>query len=69
MSLHNWSSDARLAERIRSSVAAGNVFHAYIIEGDTCVDKMAFAKDMLKAIICRDNPGIGCDDCIDCRKS
>jgi len=68
MSLNSWNEDRRLAERICSSVAAGNVFHAYIIEGDTCVDKMAFAKDMLKAIICRENPGIGCDDCIDCRK-
>lgn len=68
MSLNNWNQDARLAERIRSSVRAGNVFHAYIIEGDTCVDKVAFAKDMLKAILCRENPGVGCDTCIDCRK-
>jgi len=68
MSLSNWTADARLAERIRSSVTAGNVFHAYIIEGDTCCDKMAFAKDMLKAILCRENPGVGCDECIDCRK-
>ncbi|MBQ8562645.1 MAG: DNA polymerase III subunit [Firmicutes bacterium] len=68
MSLNNWRADARLTERIRGSVLAGNVFHAYIIEGDTCVDKVAFAKDMLKAIICRQRPGVGCDDCIDCRK-
>ena len=50
MSLNNWTADRKLAERIRGSVTAGNVFHAYIIEGDTCVDKVAFAKDMLKAI-------------------
>ena len=68
MSLNNWTADRKLTERIRGSVLAGNVFHAYIIEGDTCVDKMAFAKDMVKAILCRENPGTGCDDCIDCRK-
>ena len=68
MSLNNWTADRKLAERIRGSVTAGNVFHAYIIEGDTCVDKVAFAKDMLKAIMCRENPGMGCEECIDCRK-
>ena len=68
MSLSNWTSDQKLAERIRSSVLAGNVFHAYILEGDTCVDKTAFAKDILKAIICREQPGEGCDTCVDCRK-
>lgn len=68
MSLNNWESDLRLIERISGSIRAGNVFHAYIIEGDTCVDKVQFAKDMLKAIICREEPGVGCDFCIDCRK-
>lgn len=68
MSMNNWTADKRLTDRICSSVLSGNVFHAYIIEGDTCVDKVAFAKDMLKAIMCRENPGVGCEDCIDCRK-
>ena len=68
MSLRNWKSDEKLLSRIEGSIRAGNVFHAYIIEGDTCVDKTAFAKDMLKAIICREASGTGCDSCIDCRK-
>ena len=68
MSLYDWEADSRLAERIHKSILTGNVFHAYIIEGDHCVDKRAFVRDMIKAILCREKPGIGCDRCIDCRK-
>ena len=68
MSLNNWNADMQLVQRIRSSILSGNIFHAYIIEGDTCVDKVAFAKDMLKAIVCREAPGTGCSSCINCRK-
>lgn len=68
MSLSNWSQDQKLAEKIRRSILAGNVFHAYVIEGDTCVDKVQFAKEMLKAILCRQAPGEGCDQCLSCRK-
>lgn len=68
MSLNNWDSDRKLVDKIRLSVAEGRVLHAYIIEGDTCVDKVAFAKDMLKGILCQEEPGFGCDTCIVCRK-
>lgn len=68
MSLFSWESDIKLIERISKSILAGNVFHACIIEADYCVDKPAFAKDLLKAVICREEPGRGCDRCINCRK-
>ncbi len=68
MSLYKWNADKKLVEKIRRTVAAGSVFHGYIIEGDTCVYKMAFAKDMMKAIVCREEIGVGCDRCVDCRK-
>ena len=68
MSLFDWKTDGRLAERIHNGILSGNVFHACIIEGDRCVDKLAFAKDFLKAILCREEPGTGCDHCITCRK-
>ena len=68
MSLYNWTADQKLVEKISRSMIAGNIFHAYIIEGDTCIDKTAFAKDFLKAIICKEAPGVGCDQCVDCRK-
>lgn len=68
MSLNSWKADRKLVSRITGSILSGNVFHAYIIEGDTCVDKPAFAKDMMKAILCGEAPGRGCDSCITCRK-
>ena len=68
MSLKRWKSDEKLAERISRAIVSGSVSHAYIIEGDSCVDKEAFAKDFLKAICCERMPGEGCDECASCRK-
>ena len=68
MSLSNWKSNEKLVGRIVASFRGGNVSHAYIIEGDTCIDKEAFARDFLKAICCIEMPGIGCDSCVSCRK-
>ncbi len=68
MSLKRWKSDEKLAERISRAIGSGSVSHAYIIEGDSCVDKEAFAKDFLKAICCERMPGEGCDECASCRK-
>lgn len=68
MSLTRWKEDKKLIERIRQSIRDGKVSHAYLVEGDTCVDKVGFAKDFLKAVSCRVRPGEGCDTCADCRK-
>lgn len=68
MSLSNWKSDEKLVGRISASLRGGNVSHAYIIEGDNCVDKEAFARDFLKAVCCVERPGDGCDSCVTCRK-
>lgn len=68
MSLRDYKEFGRLTERISRAIASGNVSHAYIIEGDSCIDKAAFAKDFVKAVLCRENPGFGCDACVICRK-
>lgn len=62
MSLDKWKSDEKLIERISKAIRSGSVSHAYIIEGDSCVDKEDFAKDFLKAICCEKRPGLGCSD-------
>lgn len=62
MSLDKWKSDEKLIERISRAIRSGSVSHAYIIEGDSCVDKEDFAKDFLKAICCEKRPGLGCSD-------
>ena len=60
MSLDKWKSDEKLIERISKAIRSGSVSHAYIIEGDSCVDKEDFAKDFLKAICCEKRHGLGC---------
>lgn len=62
MSLDKWKSDEKLVERISRAIQSGSVSHAYIIEGDSCVDKEAFAIDFLKAVCCEKRPGLGCPD-------
>ena len=78
MSLDRWKSDEKLIERISRAIKTGSVSHAYIIEGDSCVDKEAFALDFLKAVCCEKRPGLGCSDdvgegssdcrCLSCRR-
>ena len=68
MSLADWRDEQNLINRISAAIRNGNVSHAYIIEGDTQTDKEAFARDFLKAVTCKAHPGIGCDECANCRK-
>lgn len=68
MSLRDYAEFDKLVNRISRAVAGGRVSHAYIIEGDSCIDKAAFARDFIKAVLCTRAPGIGCDECVTCRK-
>ena len=68
MSLRDYREYGRLIERISKAIANGNISHAYIIEGDSCIDKERFAKDFIKAVLCLEEPGYGCDRCVNCRK-
>lgn len=68
MSLQEWKPYFSLADKISKTIIGGNISHAYIIEGDSCIDKERFAKDFVKAIVCKEAPGLGCDTCIDCQK-
>lgn len=68
MSLRNYQEWGLLIDRLYKAVISGNVSHAYIVEGDSCIDKERFAKDFVKAILCREEPGYGCDQCTVCRK-
>lgn len=56
------------AERLERAIAEDMVSHAYIIEGDTGVDKEGFAKAFAKALLCKERPGRGCRTCPTCRK-
>lgn len=68
MSLRDFAGFGPLAERLHRVIVNGNVSHAYIIEGDSCIDKVGFVKNFIKAILCEEEPGYGCDFCVNCRK-
>lgn len=67
MSINKFT-DSRIGKKVSESILKDRLFHAYIIEGDLASDKLGFAKEMVKAAVCKENPGIGCDNCVSCRK-
>lgn len=68
MSLSKYKSNKKLVDRIIRGIREGNIFHAYIIEGDGLSDKIGFAKEFCKAVVCEEERGLGCDCCVNCRK-
>lgn len=57
-----------LVARLTSAIQNGNVSHAYIFEGEAVLDKKAFAESFVKAILCKEEPGVGCGRCLSCQK-
>lgn len=68
MNLFGFEGNEKLIHRLSSSIKNGTISHAYIFEGEAALDKVAFTKAFIKAILCKDNPGIGCGVCAVCRK-
>lgn len=68
MSLQKYNDNRILIDNIKKTIAAGQLAHAIIIEADEFFNKLAFAKDIVKALVCKNKPAEGCDFCIDCRK-
>lgn len=68
MSLREYERFGNLTERMHNMIINGHISHAYIIEGDSCIDKAGFVKNLLKGIFCQHEPGYGCDACVICRK-
>ena len=68
MILENIENNKNLVQRLSSSIIHQNISHAYIFEGDGCVDKRLVADCFIKAILCEEAVGFGCDMCATCRK-
>lgn len=68
MGLSKWNDNRILIENLRKTIESGSMSHALIIESDSFTDKLAFAKDLVKAMVCQEKTGEGCDVCINCRK-
>ncbi|QHI73028.1 hypothetical protein [Aminipila terrae] len=48
----------KLVERLRYLSASENLFHAYVFEGDSCVNKALLADCFIKAILCENHRGM-----------
>ena len=57
-----------LIRRLNELVASGGISHAYIIEGDSWLDKTSFAETFAKGIFCPKGLGENCGDCGMCDK-
>ena len=68
MLLKDIKGNEKLTARISSAIKQGNISHAYIFEGDACVDKRSIAEAFIKAVLCEERPGEGCDRCRSCRR-
>ena len=58
----------RLVQRLENALANDAISHAYIIEGGSNVDKVAFAKAFAKGILCPKRLGENCGECSGCDK-
>lgn len=68
MNLSGFEGNDKLIERLSATIKNGTLSHAYIFEGEAALDKIAFAKAFIKAVLCKEKPGEGCDMCAVCRK-
>lgn len=68
MALSEYSKYGSAAKKLTNAIKSDMVSHAYIIEGNNNVDKLGFAKEFAKALLCREKPAIGCGSCPTCRK-
>jgi DNA polymerase III delta prime subunit len=66
MILNDIGGNEKLIEKLRYISSSGNLSHAYILEGDACIDKLLVANCFVKAILCE--KGTGCQECPTCRK-
>lgn len=68
MSFRDIQGNEKLIERLSAAVKNDFISHAYIFEGEACLDKRAFADAFIQSVLCTAKPGEGCDECIVCTK-
>lgn len=71
MSLKDIEGNQRVIKRMIMAVKNSNISHAYILEGDSNINKVEIAKNFVKAILCeKQGKEVGdcCETCISCKK-
>ena len=56
-----------ISDRLTKAIKNQKLSHAYIIEGDALSDKLGYAFDFARAILCSEDMGRGCGKCRTCR--
>lgn len=68
MALKDIKGNKRVIQRLLQSVENETISHAYVFEADNSVDKLTFAQNFIKAVLCQEQGSDACDQCISCRK-
>jgi DNA polymerase III delta' subunit len=68
MALRDTKGNRKTAERMSRAIGNRSISHAYLLEGDRSIDKLALAESFVKAILCKDNEGDCCECCPSCSK-
>ncbi|MFV0516496.1 MAG: hypothetical protein ACK5MV_03800 [Aminipila sp.] len=68
MILSELEGNDKLIHRLQYLATSKQLSHAYIFEGDSCSDKVLIANSFIKAILCEEKSGEGCDLCVICNK-
>ena len=57
-----------MAYSFKNNIEKGTLHHGFIIEGSYSLDKLKYAKNVAKQILCPVEVGVGCNKCSTCRK-
>ncbi|MCR4711292.1 MAG: hypothetical protein K5707_03250 [Clostridia bacterium] len=68
MGLSRFSQYPAAVGHLKQAIKAGRLPHALLIEGDSLSGKEEFARELVKAVLCREDPGEGCGNCSICRR-
>ncbi|NLY82472.1 MAG: hypothetical protein GX078_06810 [Clostridiales bacterium] len=68
MPLEKFGNNKAAINGLTNSIINNKLNHAYIIEAEESRDRIRFAKEFAKAVLCQEKRGLGCDKCITCRK-
>jgi len=68
MALRDTKGNRKTAERMSRAIINRSISHAYLLEGDRSIDKLALAESFVKAILCGEDEGDSCECCSSCSK-
>jgi len=68
MSLKDTKGNRKVTARMSRAIVNRSISHAYLLEGDSSIDKLGLAENFVKAILCGSGEGDSCDCCISCNK-